>query len=79
MIAETYRSTPAFTPGGVAPIFECIGCGDDVVGYHFLQVRGICPRCCTDHDLEYSPEQRMHTCKHCDEPASDDWYDNDDH
>lgn len=72
MIPETYRSSPAFAVGGVRPTFECIGCGADLVGYHFLQVRGVCPSCCYDHDYEYSPEQRMHTCKHCDRSVDPD-------
>ena len=75
MIAETHRSSPAFALGGVVPAFACIGCGADLTGYHFLQVRGVCPGCCIEHDFQYDRDERQHACIYCGEPAPSDWYD----
>jgi hypothetical protein len=78
MMQASPRSTPAFAIGGTPEAFACIVCGGEVYGYHFLDVRGICPKHCFEHEFAYQREVSEHRCDHCDEPAPRDWYDVDD-
>lgn len=77
MFEATLRSTPAFAIGGVKAEFACVCCGSDTATHHILDVRGVCPSHCFDHDFEYDRYARACLCIHCSEeqeyePSDDD-------